>query len=104
VPLEQVLDAKACMLFYAHPGEGWSGASVLASAGDSAGDSGSPPPEDREKAEGTHVETMHPGALVVLVTSASKSQQAILSPGADATTDMQLLHVQVHCVPWWRNG
>jgi hypothetical protein len=33
-------------------------------------------------------------ALAVLVTSANKSQQAILPPGADATTGMQLLHVQ----------
>ena len=37
------------MLFYTHPGGGWCGASALASASDSAGNSGSPPPEDNEK-------------------------------------------------------
>ena len=40
-------------------------------------------------------------ALTILVPRAvltvKKSEQTIQSPGADATTDMQLLHVQVHC-------
>ena len=40
VLLKEVLGARAYMLFYTHPGDGWSGASALASAGGSTGDSG----------------------------------------------------------------